>query len=247
MEERLQKILAAAGIASRRKVEELIREHRVTVNGKVAELGDKADPQKDHIKLDGKLVTSSEPKIYILMNKPRGVITSVTDPEGRPTVMDMIPGVKVRVFPVGRLDFHSEGLLILTNDGELANKLMHPSSKLPKTYIVKVKEPLGESEIELLRNGVYLDDGKTAPAVVNKVKRATGEWIEITIHEGRNRQVRRMFERVGHLPQRLKRVSIGPIKIGNMKASETRIMTEEEVSALRKAVGAQRAGRNKTK
>ena len=245
--ERLQKILAAAGVASRRAVEEMIREGRVTVNGRVAELGEKADPSKDHIKLDGKLVTSVEPKLYILMNKPRGVITSVSDPEGRPTVMDMIPGVKMRVFPVGRLDFHSEGLLILTNDGELANKLMHPSSKLPKTYIVKVKEPLGDAEIERLRTGVYLDDGKTAPAVVNKVKRAAGEWVEITIHEGRNRQVRRMFERVGHLPQRLKRVSIGPVKIGNMKASETRIMTMEEVSALRKAVGAQQAGRNKTK
>jgi len=245
--ERLQKILAAAGVASRRAVEEMIREGRVTVNGRVAELGEKADPSKDHIKLDGKLVTSVEPKLYILMNKPRGVITSVSDPEGRPTVMDMIPGVKMRVFPVGRLDFHSEGLLILTNDGELANKLMHPSSKLPKTYIVKVKEPLGDAEIEKLRTGVYLDDGKTAPAVVNKVKRAAGEWVEITIHEGRNRQVRRMFERVGHLPQRLKRVSIGPVKIGNMKASETRIMTMEEVSALRKAVGAQQAGRNKTK
>ncbi len=238
MKQRLQKILAHAGVASRRKVEEMIAEGLVTVNGRVAVIGEKADPAIDHIKVGQKKISGSEPKVYVVMNKPRGVITSLSDPEGRKTVMDFLKGVRVRIFPVGRLDYHSEGLLILTNDGELANRLMHPSSKVDKVYHVKIREKLSDSEISRLRRGIRLDDGITAPAIVKPLPASDrGSWVEITIHEGRQRQVRRMFEAVGHLVQRLRRVRIGPLALGGLKAGESRLMSQDELTKLSRSIG----------
>lgn len=233
VKERLQKILAQAGVASRRKAEEMILEGRVTINGRVAELGEKADPARDLIKVGRKIINRPEPKIYIAFNKPRGVITSTHDPEGRKTVLDYFKGVKFRVFPVGRLDYHSEGLLILTNDGALAASLTHPSSKVNKVYHVKIRGELKDSEIARLRRGIRLEDGMTGPAKVRRIRGAGGNaWIEISISEGRNRQVRRMFQAVGHLVQRLRRVQVGPLQLGSLKAGESRVITKEELAKL---------------
>ena len=237
MKERLQKIIARCGIASRRKAEEMILEGRVTVNGVVATIGMKADIEKDHIKVDGKLLRKPEPKVYIMFNKPRRCITSLYDPEGRPTVKDFLKDVKFRVFPVGRLDYDSEGLLILTNDGELANALLHPRKMIPKTYIVKVDGILDEEDIEKLEKGVRLENGVTAPAKVRRIRKAkVNSWIEITIYEGRKRQVRRMLEKVGHPVLRLKRVRINGLELGNLPAGAYRYLTPEEVRRLKKEV-----------
>ena len=226
----------------------MILEGLVTVNGRVAVIGEKADPAIDHIKVGQRKISASEPKVYIVMNKPRGVITSLSDPEGRKTVMDFLKGVRVRIFPVGRLDYHSEGLLILTNDGDLANRLMHPSSKIDKVYQVKIRDKLSAPELARLRRGIRLDDGITAPAVVKPLPAGDrGLWVEITIHEGRQRQVRRMFEAVGHLVQRLRRVRIGPLALGSLKAGESRLMDKDELAKLSKSTGPARKGRGKVK
>jgi len=233
-EERLQKILAKCGIASRRKAEELIREGLVTVNGKVATLGMKADLERDHIKVRGKLINKVEPKTYIVFNKPRKCLTAMSDPHGRPTVKDFLKQVKVRVFPVGRLDFDSEGLLILTNDGEIANILIHPRYKVPKTYHVKIDGFLSEKDIKKLEKGVMLEEGLTAPAIVKEVKKAkANSWIEITVHEGRKRQIRRMLERIGHPVIRLIRVRIDGIGLGDLAPGEYRYMTPAEIERLK--------------
>jgi len=219
MRERVQKILAGAGVASRRKIEDMIVEGRVRVNGQVISVGDKADPARDIIKVGNKRIYPSEPRIYIALNKPRNVITSVSDPEGRKTVMDFVKGIRVRVFPVGRLDYHSEGLLVLTNDGDLAHLLMHPSSGTEKVYQAKIQGVLTPSQTNRLKRGIRLEDGLTAPARVTALSAGeNSSWVEITIHEGRNRQVRRMLEAVGHRVQRLRRVSIGPIGLGKLRA-----------------------------
>lgn len=235
MQERLQKIIASAGIASRRKAEELILEGSVTVNGKVVtELGTKADPAKDAIKVKGKLLRQPERKTYIVLNKPKGFITSVSDPEGRPVVMDLLRGVKARVFPVGRLDYDTEGILILTNDGDFANTLMHPSHEIQKTYLAKIKGVLEEKELERLQKGIRLKEGITAPAVVKKLRKTdTNSWIEITIHEGRYHQVRRMLENVGHAVLRLIRVKYGPVILGDVPAGKYRHLTAQEVKSLK--------------
>lgn len=234
MEERLQKILAGMGVASRRKAEEFILHGRVTVNGKTAVLGMKVNPLKDHIKLDGKLLTKAEPKVYFMFNKPSGVVTSLSDPEGRKSVRDFLGGIKFRVYPVGRLDYDSEGLLLMTNDGDFANAVMHPSRKIPKTYLVKVKGVPGNDEIAELKRGVKLEDGMTAPAGVKRVRQtANNSWLEITIHEGRNRQVRRMFDRIGHSVIRLKRISIDGLRLNDLKPGELRKLTDTEVKELR--------------
>lgn len=235
MEERIQKILSAAGIASRRAAEEIILEGRVRVNGKVvSELGAKADPDHDHIKVDGKLINPKQPKAYIMLNKPAGFVTTMSDPEGRPIVANLLKGVRVRVYPVGRLDYDTEGLLLLTNDGDLAHLVTHPKHELPKTYLVKVKGFLEDRHVESLEQGVYLKDGKTAPARVRKLrKEESNSWVEITIHEGRKRQVRRMIDHTGHSVIKLKRTRVGSLSLGDLPVGTYRHLTLDEVQGLR--------------
>lgn len=234
MEERLQKIIAQAGIASRRAAETLILEGRVTVNGAIAELGMKADPQTDHVKVDGKLITRREPKVYYLFYKPSGVVTSLSDPEGRPTVKNFFSGIRLRVFPVGRLDYDSEGLLVVTNDGDFANLLAHPSHQAEKVYVVKIRGKIEEDALQRLRAGVRLEDGVTAPAKVKRIRSAESNcWVQIAIHEGRNRQIRRMFEQVGHPVTRLKRISIHGLTVGGLKPGQYRELSPEEVQHIR--------------
>lgn len=244
MEERLQKILSEWGIASRRKAEELIEEGRVTVNGHAARLGMKADPHKDHIKVNGKLIGMPQSRVYLMMNKPKGVVTSLFDPEGRPTIKDFLRGVKQRVYPVGRLDYDSEGLLILTNDGEFSHNLLHPSREMPKTYLVKVKSIIEDDSLNKLKKGIQLvgDSHRegilTAPAKVKKLKvTEQNSWIEITIYEGKKRQIRRMLEKVGHPVLKLKRIRIGSLSLGDLKAGEIRYLSAEEIKALKKLGG----------
>ena len=237
MEKRLQKILSEIGVASRRNAEELIIEGRVTVNGKIAVIGMKADPARDHIKLDGKLIARPEPKVYLIFNKPRNVVTSLSDPEGRPTVKDYLKGVKYRVFPVGRLDYDSEGLLLLTNDGDFAQAILHPSKKIPKSYLVKVKGSPEEEGMKKLRAGVKLEDGITAPAKLQKSRvTENNTWLEITIHEGRKRQIRRMLEQIGYPVLKLKRIRINGIELGNLKPGECRYLKPEEIAKMKKEI-----------
>ncbi|MGE7826580.1 pseudouridine synthase [Paenibacillus sp. NPDC093718] len=233
--ERLQKIMAQAGVASRRKCEELILEGKVQVNGEtVTELGTKADPAQDIITVSGKPI-KNEKKVYIMLNKPKGVITSASDPEGRKIVSDYLKGIKERVYPIGRLDYDTEGLLLLTNDGEFANLLSHPKYHVPKTYLATVKGVPHGTELDKLRQGIMLEDGMTAPAEVeykdvdpdNKQS-----VISITIHEGRNRQVRRMFEAISHPVTRLKRISYGDLLLQNLKRGLYRHLTADEINQL---------------
>jgi len=235
MEIRLQKILADLGVASRRKSEAMIEEGRVMVNGKVAEIGQKADPDLDHIKLDGKLLTRRPgPKVYYAFHKPRGVVSTLEDPQERPSVGDYLRKIKARVYPVGRLDFDSEGLLLLTNDGDFTHEVLHPAKKIPKVYQVKVKGVLSDADIEPLEKGIYLEDGKTAPAKVKKLRKAKeNSWIEMTIHEGRKRQIRRMLYRVGHSVLRLVRVKVGGIELGGLAPGEMRPLTPKEIEKIR--------------
>ncbi len=238
MLERLQKIISAAGITSRRAAEQLIIEGRVRVNGRVVtELGTKADASKDHIKVDGKLINPKQPLTYIMLNKPAGYVTTMSDPEGRPTVQDLLRGVKVRVYPVGRLDYNTEGLLLMTNDGDFAHLVTHPRHEFPKTYLAKVKGVLDERQLKELEEGVYLEDGKTAPAKLKKIsKEEANSWLEITIHEGRKRQVRRMFDRVGHSVIKLKRVRTGNVTLGDLAEGTFRYLTPAEVKGLKELV-----------
>jgi 23S rRNA pseudouridine2605 synthase len=237
MEKRLQKILSEIGIASRRRAEELIIEGRVTVNGRTAILGMKADPDRDHVKFDGKLIARPEPKVYLILNKPRSVVTSLRDPEGRPTVKDYLKGVKYRVFPVGRLDYDSEGLLLLTNDGDFAQAILHPSKKIAKSYLIKVKGSPEEEDIKKLRVGIKLEDGITAPAKLQKIRSTENNiWLEITIHEGRKRQIRRMLEQIGHPVLKLKRIRINGIELGDLKPGEYRYLKPAEISKMKKEV-----------
>jgi 23S rRNA pseudouridine2605 synthase len=234
MEERLQKILARCGIASRRSAEDMILEGRVTVNGKIAVIGTKADFAKDHIKVDGKLIRKTESKVYIMLNKPEKYITAKSDPEGRPTVMDLLKRVKASVFPVGRLDYNSEGLLIMTNDGDLANAMTHPKNKIPKTYLVKIDGFLEDKDILSLKKGIRLEDGVTAPAKVRKVKEMTANsWIEITIYEGKNRQIRRMLDHLRHSVIKLKRIRIGGLQLGSLPSGAFRYLMPDEVEKLK--------------
>ncbi|MGF7049994.1 23S rRNA pseudouridine2605 synthase [Paenibacillus sp. DS2015] len=233
--ERLQKILAQAGIASRRKCEELIVAGKVEVNGEtVTTLGTKADPDQDIITVAGKPI-KHEKKVYVVMNKPKGVITSASDPEGRKVVSDYLKGIHERVYPVGRLDYDTEGLLLLTNDGEFANLLTHPKHHVPKTYMATVKGVPHGSELDKLKAGIMLDDGMTAPAEVEykDIDTAKNESIiSITIHEGRNRQVRRMFEAISHPVIKLKRIAFGELLLHNLKRGLYRHLTKDEVNDL---------------
>jgi 23S rRNA pseudouridine2605 synthase len=238
--ERLQKIMAAAGIASRRRSEELIKGGLVSVNGKtVTELGSKADPETDHIRVNGKLLQGAERHVYILMNKPKGYVTTLRDPEGRPTVMDLLHGVKARVYPVGRLDYASEGLLLLTNDGEFANHLMKAASHVPKTYMVKVSGVPTTDGLSRLREGIYIASDKerrvkTAPAKINVIRASANPWYEVTLVEGKNRQIRRMFEAIGHHVEKIKRVRYGPLEL-DVHPGKFRKLAPQEVTKLKSA------------
>jgi 23S rRNA pseudouridine2605 synthase len=238
--ERLQKIMAAAGIASRRRSEELITGGLVSVNGKtVTELGSKADPETDHIRVNGKLLQGAERHVYILMNKPKGYVTTLRDPEGRPTVMDLLHGVKARVYPVGRLDYASEGLLLLTNDGAFANHLMKAASHVPKTYMVKVSGVPAADGLSRLREGIYIASDrerrvKTAPAKINVIRESANPWYEVTLVEGKNRQIRRMFEAIGHHVEKIKRVRYGPLEL-DVHPGKFRKLAPQEVTKLKSA------------
>ncbi len=239
MEERLQKILAAAGVASRREAEKIITAGRVRVNGRlVNELGQKFDAASCRITVDGKVVNVVK-KAYYLFYKPRGVVTTMADPQGRRTVADYLQELPVRVFPVGRLDYNTEGLLLLTNDGELAQKLMHPSLEVKKTYLVKVPGIVPQEKLDLLRLGVQLEDGLTAPATVNlrsydHERRLT--VFDITIHEGRNRQIRRMCDYIGFPVRDLQRIQLGPLTLKGLYRGRYRPLAADEIAALQQAV-----------
>lgn len=234
MQVRLQKVIADAGVASRRKAEELMRQGRVFVNGRVVrQLGTRVDPERDHIKVDGQHL-KPVPHVYLMLNKPKGYVSSLSDPEGRPTIAELLPGVRLRMFPVGRLDFDADGLLLMTNHGELAQALLHPRYHVPKTYLIKVKGILMDEEIRELERGVTLAEGRAAPAGVQKVRKATeNSWLEVTVHEGRKHQVKRMLEAVGHPVLKLKRVRFGPLTLGDLPPGRYRYLTDREANALR--------------
>jgi 23S rRNA pseudouridine2605 synthase len=236
--ERLQKILAAAGIASRRKSEQLILAGRVAVNGAVVkELGSKADLAADKITVDGKPLAAPQRHLYFLLHKPKGYVTTVSDPEGRPTVMDLLGKLPERVYPVGRLDYASEGLLLLTNDGQLALKLSKAGEHMPKTYHVKISGRPDEKSIQRLRQGITipLEDGrrvKTSPAKIRLIGDAPNPWYEVTLIEGRNRQIRRMFQQIGFLVEKIKRVQFGPLKL-DVPTGKFRPLSAREVAELK--------------
>ncbi len=253
--ERLQKIIAAAGIASRRNAEKLITSGAVSVNGQiVTELGTKADIERDHIRVNGKLLHGAERHIYLLMNKPKGYVTTLRDPEGRPTIMDLVRGIRARVYPVGRLDYASEGLLLLTNDGDLAHRLMKAASHVTKTYVVKVAGAPAAEGLERLRHGLMIsaeskfhpkglrnDNRKpervrTAPARIRLVRESDNPWYEVTLTEGRNRQIRRMFEEIGHHVEKIKRVRYGPLSL-DVPPGEFRRLSIGEIEKLKVASG----------
>ena len=240
MQERLQKIMAASGIASRRKAEEIIAAGRVTLNGKVVtEQGTKADPERDEICVDGKRVEKAQRHVYFALYKPKGYVTTVSDPEGRPTVLDLLPQRSERVYPVGRLDYASEGLLLMTNDGVLAARLMKAGTHVPKTYLVKTSGKPDEKAIARLRAGVTieLEDGrkvKTSPAKIRLAEDGANPWYEVVLIEGRNRQIRRMFEKVGHRVEKIKRMQIGPLHL-DVAPGKWRELTATEVVELKRA------------
>jgi 23S rRNA pseudouridine2605 synthase len=266
--ERLQKIIAAAGIASRRKAEELITRGLVSVNGRtVTELGTKADPGHDHIKVNGKSLPGPERHVYLLLHKPQGYVTTVADPQGRPVVSDLACGIGARVYPVGRLDYLSEGLLMMTNDGDLAQKLMHPSSHLAKTYLVKISGRPSDDQIEKLRRGLKLPADRTPvkalpgklpnlasrrrshavqtfPIRIRALREGANPWYEITLVEGRNRQIRRMFEQIGHHVERIKRVRYGPLRL-DVEVGKFRHLTATEVAQLKAATRRHTAARER--
>ena len=269
--ERLQKIIAAAGIASRRRAEQMIASGLVEVNGQiVTELGSKADPEHDHIRVNGKLLRGAEQHVYLLMNKPKGYVTTVSDPEGRPTVMNLLRGIRARVYPIGRLDYASEGLLLLTNDGDLAHALMKAASHVEKVYLVKVAGMPNEPALQKLRRGLMIPEGRvgrartgagpnktapgsplkpaaaarepkhqrvrTAPAKIRVIKESENPWYEITLIEGKNRQLRKMFEEIGHHVEKIKRVRYGPLTL-DVPPGEFRRLSSTEVARLQNSAG----------
>ncbi len=251
-EERLQKILARAGIASRRKAEELIREGLVTVNGRIAEIGEKADPERDAIKVNGKRVQPSHEHRYLLLNKPKGYMSTLSDPEGRPTVIDLVPpGMRKALVPVGRLDFMTEGLLLLTDDGEFAQRLAHPRYGSTKTYEVKVSGIPSEAQLDRLRAGIVLEGRRTAPVKITarapfkpaKARRrgepeSENSWWMVELTEGRTRQIREMFQSIGHPVQKLRRVAIGSLRDPHLPLGSLRDLSEKEIERLLKSARA---------
>jgi 23S rRNA pseudouridine2605 synthase len=233
-EERLQKILSQAGVASRRKAEKLIVEGRVTVNGKaITELGSKADLETDHVKVDGNLLRAPKRNLYIALNKPKEVMTTASDPEGRQTVMHLMRGVHERVFPVGRLDYHTEGLLLLTNDGEFAHRITAPANHVTKVYVAKVNGALTEEQERVFRAGVPLHGRKTAPAELKLIKPGANPWYEVRIAEGRQNQIRLMFKYFGRLVEKLRRVKIAFLEL-DLPPGRWRALTPKEVERFRK-------------
>src|SRR5215510_4144313 len=235
MQERLQKILAHAGVASRRKAEEIIQQGRVTVNGHtVTELGSKADSEFDVIKVDGKKIHLSTRHVYILLNKPKNVMSTSSDPEGRPTVLEYVKDrVKERVYPVGRLDFGSEGLIILTNDGEFT-KWMTQAGVVPKVYHAKLSGRPLERDLDRLRRGIFYDNERFAPCEISPLRTADNPWYEVTLHQGRNQQIRKMFQSIGHPVEKLRRVRIGSLEDGRLRPGAWRFLTEEEVNQFKR-------------
>lgn len=237
--ERLQKFMSRHGLASRRACEEIIASGKVKVNGKIVTTpGTLVDPANVRVEVDGRRLDATEQKVYILLNKPRGYLSTVKDPKGRKIVTDLLKDVKERVYPVGRLDYDSEGLLLLTNDGELAYWLTHPGHSVPKTYKVRIKGIPTRKELETLAEGVMLEDGVTAPAEISLIDEYEGNaLLEVTILEGRNRQIRRMMETVGHAVVRLKRTRVGSLSLGDLKSGQYRHLKDDEVQALFKKFG----------
>jgi 23S rRNA pseudouridine2605 synthase len=238
MQQRLQKLIASAGIASRRHAEDLIVARQVTVNGEViVELGAKADPETDHIKVKGRLINpllSQQKPVYVLLNKPRGYLTSLSDPEGRPLVVDLIPSSLGRLHPVGRLDFNTEGLLLLTNDGEFTRHITAAKSRIPKVYKAKVKGMPPDKAVERLRRGIEIGDERAARAEVRMLRESkTNAWFEVILHEGRNQQVRRMFDAIGHSVVKLVRTRIGNLEEKNLKPGQWRKLNPGEVKTLK--------------
>ena len=235
MHERLQKILAHAGVASRRHAEELIVKGRVTVNGHiVTELGSKADPEQDVIKVDGKKLRSTQRHVYVLLNKPKNVMSTSSDPEGRPTVVEYVKGkIKERLYPVGRLDFGSEGLLILTNDGEFTNN-MTKAGVISKVYQVKVAGLPADRDLDRLRRGAYIDNERLAPCEITQFKSGGNPWFEVTLHQGRNQQIRRMFQAIGHPVEKLRRVRIGFLEDDKLRPGEWRYLSEHEIAHFKR-------------
>ena len=234
MEERLQKTIAKAGLASRRAAEKLIDEGMVTVNGAVVtKLGTKVDPDVDRIRVYGKLITKMEAKVYLILNKPGGYVTTMRDPQNRPIVIDLIKDVKERAFPVGRLDYDTEGLLMFTNDGKLCQRLLHPRNKVKKTYLVEIDGVLTSQEINKLELGIELSDGLASARLRLAKRRKNRSWWEVSVHEGRNRQVRRMFESIRRPIYGLKRIRFGPLELGRLKSGKYRFLTGQEISELK--------------
>jgi 23S rRNA pseudouridine2605 synthase len=239
-EERLQKILANSGVASRRKAEELIVAGRVSVNGRtVVELGSKADLAKDEVKVDGQRLQASTHHVYFAFHKPRNVITTVSDPERRETVMSYFKGLRERIYPVGRLDYASEGLLLLTNDGDFANRISSPGSHMPKTYLVKVNGILSPEQEIGFRKGVPMHGRRTAPARLRRIREGANPWYEVTISEGRQNQIRIMFKHFGFLVEKLKRTKIGFLELGVLKPGAYRTLTRQEVERFQRTLAAE--------
>lgn len=238
MKQRLQKIIAAAGYCSRRRAEELIAAGRIRVDGRIATLGDQANAETNIILIDDKPLKAAENLVYFLLNKPLGTVTTLSDPEGRPVVSDLVRDLPVRLFPVGRLDINASGLLLMTNDGALANRLAHPSHQVDKIYLVKVRGHLSEESKSMLEKGIVLEDGLTAPAkIVNLRVRGSHTWFELTIHEGRNRQVRRMCEALGHQVNRLVRIGYAFLTLDELAPRQKRVLTDQEVKRLKRLGG----------
>lgn len=240
---RLQKFLSEAGVASRRKAEEMIRNGAVKVNGVTAQIGDSVDPKKDTVLVKGKKVMKQKTMRYILLNKPRGYVTTTDDDLGRKCVLELVKDVKERIYPVGRLDRVSEGALVFTNDGEFANAMMHPSKHVPKTYRVTVRPEATAEQVDILSTGVEIDGRMTAPADVYVLSKEEGRAVlEIVLYEGRNRQIRKMCEALGLEVARLRRVAVGPVKLGMLPTGQWRDLTADEVNALFKAAGVKMNG-----